>query len=328
MLARALPFASRKNFPPEAIMDRSETTSSIPSARSGALVLRRRWALLAIAVLTLATASMTRLGLHAAALDADNSSPATLANMESVAEARVSRVAGRGRLEPAGGVIHIAGPARQLAVVAELQVREGDWVEAGQTIAVLDGLPALRATVQRLEAMARHAQSEAQRFAPLCREGIASAIECDAVRMRLDTARADLAHASADVDTCYVRAPQAGRILRVHADAGERVDSNGIVEMGDTRHMEVVAEIYETDVPLLRRGQVARISSSVLEEALVGSVERIGLSVHKQSVFDVDPVANADARIIEARIRVADAERVANLTNLQVEVEVEVGAVL
>ncbi len=312
-------------------MDRSDITFSIPSTRKSALVIRRRWALLAIAVLTLATATLTRLGLHAAALDADNSSaadPASLASIKAVAEPRASRVAGRGRLEPAGGVIHIAGPARQPAVVAELKVREGDWVEAGQTIAVLDGLPALRATVQRLEALARHAQGESQRFVALCRDGIASAIECDAVRMRLDTARADLARAAADVDTCYVRAPQAGRILRVHADAGERVDSNGIVEMGDTRTMEVVAEIYETDVPLLRRGLRARISSAVLSEALAGSVERVGLSVHKQSVFDVDPVANADARIVEARIRVAEAERVANLTNLQVEVEIEVEAVL
>jgi len=236
-----------------------------------------------------------------------------------------NRVAARGRLEPAGGVIRIAGPAaRQPAVVAEIKVAEGEWVEKGQVIAILDGVPLLSATVQRLEALARNAQAEMRRFASLCRDGIASGSECDVIRLRLETAQADVARARADLDTSFVRAPQAGRILRVHADAGERVDDAGIVEMGDTRSMDVVAEIYETDAPFLRRGQLATIRAVVLPDALSGHVERIGVTISKQSVFDLDPVANTDSRIVEARIRVTSPAAVAALIHLQVDVEIEV----
>lgn len=238
-----------------------------------------------------------------------------------------SRVAARGRLEPSGGVIRIAGPAaRQPAVVSEIKVAEGDWIEKDQVIAVLDGVPALSATVQRLEALTRNAQGEMRRFVSLCRDGIASGSECDAIHLRLETAQADLARARADLATSFVRAPQAGRVLRVHADAGERVDSAGIVEIGDTRTMDVVAEIYETDAPLLRRGQVARIHTSVLPEALAGQVERIGMTISKQSVFDLNPAASTDSRIVEARIRVATPAAVAALIHLQVDVEIEVEA--
>jgi len=234
------------------------------------------------------------------------------------------QVAARGRIEPANGVVRLSGPAaRQPAVVTDLRVAEGDWVEPGDVIAVLDGVAALQATTQSLDAVVRHATAEQRRFAPLCASGVAAAAECDLVRLRLDTARADLARARADLDASYVRAPGAGRILRTHASAGERVGAEGIVEMGDTRAIDVVAEIYETDAPRLRRGQIARVHAAILDEPLVGSVERIGVKVGKQRVFDLDPIADTDARIVEARIRLADGDSVAGLTNLQVDVVIE-----
>src|SRR5437763_783255 len=44
-----------------------------------------------------------------------------------------------GRLEPKDGIIRVAGPSRPSVVIAKLLVEEGDRVEAGQPIAVLDG---------------------------------------------------------------------------------------------------------------------------------------------------------------------------------------------
>ena len=42
-------------------------------------------------------------------------------------------------------------------------------------------------------------------------------------------------------------------------------------------------------------------------------------------VLGTDPVAKADARVIEVHILLEDAARVAHLTNLQVEIEIEPG---
>src|SRR6266702_5987951 len=50
-------------------------------------------------------------------------------------------VAAVGRIQPKEGVLTIAAPASDLgpAIVTTLQVHEGDWVEAGRTLATLRG---------------------------------------------------------------------------------------------------------------------------------------------------------------------------------------------
>ena len=53
---------------------------------------------------------------------------------------------------------------------------------------------------------------------------------------------------------------------------------------------------------------------------LAGKVERIGLKVGKKDVLSTDPVADADARVVEVEIRLLEPESAAGLTNLRVEV--------
>jgi len=40
-------------------------------------------------------------------------------------------------------------------------------------------------------------------------------------------------------------------------------------------------------------------------------------------VLDADPIAKADARVVEVRIQLDDSSLVSGLTNLQVDVEIE-----
>jgi len=53
-----------------------------------------------------------------------------------------------------------------------------------------------------------------------------------------------------------------------------------------------------------------------------GTVESIGLKVGRMDVLGMDPVAQADARVIEVHILLDDPTAVSHLTNLQVEVEI------
>jgi len=66
--------------------------------------------------------------------------------------------------------------------------------------------------------------------------------------------------AEARLRRTIIRAPRAGRILRILTYPGEAI-SDGILQMGDTRQMYVVAEVYETDVGLVKLGQPATITS-------------------------------------------------------------------
>ena len=52
--------------------------------------------------------------------------------------AQVNSVSSLGRIEPAGGVISLAGPSGLGSVIMELKVEEGQQVSRGDVIATLD----------------------------------------------------------------------------------------------------------------------------------------------------------------------------------------------
>ena len=98
---------------------------------------------------------------------------------------------------------------------------------------------------------------------------------------------------------------------------------NGIVEIGKTHEMYAIAEVYETDITRVKVGQRATVTSPALQKPLKGTVERISLKVAKMDLLDTDPAAKTDARVIEVDIRLDDSEAAAALTNLQVEVSID-----
>jgi len=62
---------------------------------------------------------------------------------------------------------------------------------------------------------------------------------------------------------------------------------------------------------------------AALAEPLTGAVERIGRKIGKMDVLSADPAAKTDARVVEVHIRLDDGAAASGLTNLQVEVELE-----
>ncbi len=148
-------------------------------------------------------------------------------------------------------------------------------------------------------------------------------------QIQVESATRNLALAEARLAQTIVRAPRAGRVLRLLVEPGEAVSTasnSPILALGDTSQMYVVAEVYETDVGLVAVGQPATITSrnGAFDQVLTGTVDQIGLQIFKNDVLDDDPAANADARVVEVRVRVDQSEVVANLTNLQVDVAIAI----
>ena len=131
--------------------------------------------------------------------------------------------------------------------------------------------------------------------------------------------------AKADLAEAYIRAPLAGRILDIYAKPGEVVGEKGIVQLGQTSQMQVVAEVYQTDIDKIRAGQQVIITSESFPDQLRGTVRLIGLQVIQQEVTSGEPGENLDRKVIEVRIQLnpQDSQRVANLTNLQVQVAIQ-----
>jgi len=146
------------------------------------------------------------------------------------------------------------------------------------------------------------------------------------IRVAVESAQQNLKLADARLARTIIRAPRPGRVLQVLTYAGEAIGNDGILDLGDTRQMYVVAEVYETDVGLVKVGQPATVTSrnGAFEGNLAGTVSEVGWEIFKNDVLDDDPAADADARVVEVRVRLEESERVDRLTNLQVDVRIDV----
>jgi HlyD family secretion protein len=122
-----------------------------------------------------------------------------------------------------------------------------------------------------------------------------------------------------------VHAPTHGRILKVLAHVGETVGSQPILRMADLSQMLALAEVYETDVGRVQVGQRATVRSPALTpQELSGTVVHVGRLIDRNYIFDLDPRADADRRVVTAKIRLDNSEPAAHFVNLQVTVSVDV----
>lgn len=243
--------------------------------------------------------------------------------LAAIAEQRT--ITSLGRLEPENGVVHLAGPSGGGAsgvVIKSLQVAEGDWVDKDQVVAMLDSYKLRTAEVGRLEAIYANAKSEKARQQNLSLTSSTSKVKLDAAQMDLDIAKADLAAANAYLELAVVRAPLRAQILEIHSYPGERVGIEGLMELARTDRMYAVAEVYETDITLVKIGQQASVKTSAMPERLTGKVERIALKVGRLDAIGTDPIAKTDARVVEVFILLDNSEAVSRFTNMQVEVEI------
>jgi HlyD family secretion protein len=148
---------------------------------------------------------------------------------------------------------------------------------------------------------------------------VEASVQIESLTKNLDLAEARL-------NRTILKAPRDGCILKTLTHPGETTDRLPILKMGDTKAMYAVAEVYETDIIWVREGQPAQVNSPALLGVLNGKVERIGQMVFKNDVLHVDPQADVDARVVDVWILLDSPETVAHMTNLQVDVKIDLTA--
>ncbi|GFE69551.1 HlyD family efflux transporter periplasmic adaptor subunit [Chroococcus sp. FPU101] len=175
-----------------------------------------------------------------------------------------------------------------------------------------------QANLQRTIATSQRQITEAQ--ATL--EAIAQVrpVDIQVAESQVAATQAAVQRAQADLALSYVRAPRTGQIIKINTWPGEVISDKGIVDLGQTDQMYVTAEVYETDISRVKLGQSVKIRANGVIENLTGIVAQIGLQIGKKQVVGNDPTAEADARVVEVKIRLTPeaSRKVANLTNLQV----------
>lgn len=242
---------------------------------------------------------------------------------------------------------------------SSLRIAEQNLAIAKRRLQVSKGeSEASRQKQRRLEGELAKAERDVQRYTSLYENGALSLSDLDAARLVRDNARqaleehhatfarlgthqgeavllqesvseaninlaaAELSKARRELEQAMIRAPQNGTILKLLKHAGEEVDQQGLLLMGDTSSMVTVAEVYESDVKYIRKGQRVTITSKALHSPAAGTVMAIGNLVYKNDIIGDDPSADVDTRVIEVRIRMDPSVELARMSRLQVNVDI------
>ena len=236
-----------------------------------------------------------------------------------------------GRIEPRSRVIkvsHNAGP--EGARVERLYFAAGDRVEAGDKLATLSDHDKKKAEFETAQARVRVLQAQRNseqvafdfnqkehlRYQSLKQDSMASISLADAKYMAFAQSEANLKRLNAEIThaesesrvaaealkNTRIRAPITGTILKILTRPGERIDDNGLLEMADLTQLDIVAEIYEADLPEVEIGKPATIGATGLGQSYTAQVREIGYLVRKNDLNDTDPLADRDNRIVEVRL--------------------------
>lgn len=202
---------------------------------------------------------------------------------------------------------------------SERDQRQLAWITAQKELA--EAVAAAQENDDTLGQQIREAQANRDRIAEV------RPVEVAQARAQVGQAEAQVRQAVADLELGIVRSPMTGQVIKIHARPGEAIDgAQGILDLGRTDQMVVVAEVYESDITQVALNQKATITSenNTFNEPLEGRVAKIGRQVGRRAVLATDPAADVDVRVVEVEILLsaADSQVVVGLTNAKVIAEI------
>ncbi len=217
--------------------------------------------------------------------------------------------------------------------------------EAEAAVQVADRkLSAQASVISRYRAELAQAEVELRRYRQLYEQGASSAEVRDrritmestsranleqamrdeaTLRAELEEKRATLARDRSELAKATIRAPFGGTVFKINAYPGDQVGDDGLLEMGDSSRMGVIAEVYQTDRGGITLGQRAVISAEGFPgKQMEGRVVEIARQVSRQTVFSGQAGENLDRRVFAVKVGLGpEAGAVASAINyLQVNV--------
>ncbi len=221
-------------------------------------------------------------GFDRSASDADGPEPVTVVEVAPVATGEVSETL------VTSAVVESEIQADLLPVttgiVRSIHVEEGDRVEAGALLAVIDNV-SLEAGAERASAELRHLEQELARLERLYTQGAISQRELTDARHRLDTARSSSREAQRSHGQTRITAPFDGVVAFREIRVGELASSSQrAFQVVDLDRLRVVASLPERDLARVRVGQRARLVAAYDETiGAWATVERVGPVVDSAS---------------------------------------------
>ncbi len=199
------------------------------------------------------------------------------------------------------------GVSGEGGMISRVLVEAGQWVGAGQTLAVIERsvqsqeAQQLAASIEVARADARLAQQELERAQALVSRGFVSKADVerriatrDAANARVRVAQAQLGATRARIGRLDVRAPAAGLVLDRNVEPGQVVSagSGALFRIAQGGQMELLARLPQTDLSTLSVGVPVTVTP-------VGSQKS-----YQGSIWQIAPIIDPQTRQGEARISI------------------------
>jgi HlyD family secretion protein len=198
------------------------------------------------------------------------------------------------------------GVAGEGGMIARVLVEPGQWVGAGQTLAVVERsvqsqeAQQLAASIEVARADARLAQQELQRAQTLVSRGFVSKADVerriatrDAANARVRVAQAQLGASRARIGRLDIRAPAAGLVLSRMVEPGQIVSggSGALFRIAEGGQMELLARLPQTDLSTLSVGVPVTVTPVGAQQSYQGSVWQISPIIDPQTRQGVARIA-------------------------------------
>ena len=270
---------------------------------------KRTFLIVALVLIALALAATYYAFTHSkGAADVEGQGGATIPNVTVVIPGRVSveaSISANGTIAARREMpVGVAGEGGQ---VVRVLVEPGQWVGAGQTLAVIDRsvqaqqAASLAASIRVAQADANLAQAELERAQALVGRGFISKADMDrkratrdAANARVRVAQAQYGEATARNNRLNIVAPAAGLVLTRQVEPGQIVGAgSGILfRMARGGEMEMLAQMAEADLARVKIGTRATVTPVGTDVQIAGQV------------WQKSPVINMDTRQGTVRIAV------------------------
>ncbi len=190
--------------------------------------------------------------------------------------------------------------------VLSVLVQPGDWVRAGQTLAVIERsvqaeqVRSLAAQVEVARADAKLAQAELDRAKALVSRGFISQATIDqktatrdAANARVSVAIAQLGEQRARTGRLDIKAPAAGLVLTRGVEPGQVVQAGSgvLFRMAKGGEMEMLAQVSEADLQALKVGVPATVVPVGGSNSFAGKVWQVSPVVDPQNRQGVARIA-------------------------------------
>ena len=253
-----------------------------------------RWGLLLFLIALVSTGCVPSFGSNS---DEDDAVPV---------DVEIDSVVALGRIEPKGEVIRLSVSNAADSRVNEIRVSEGDWVEAQQVIAVLQGAERRQADLQAAHALVRQRQAELTQQ----QTGDVKPAEIEAQQATITRLDAQLAAQTAQRQAAINKAQATLQESRVNYERYQQLTTVGATSQSE---LDIALRDYET--------AQADLAVTLAEKEETGRTLRAQLAEERSRLAELtqvkpEDIAIATAQLDQAQIQVS--QRQADLDDVLV----------